>query len=566
MAPNNSSAGVLDTARAAGFLHLNSGSRALSPDSALRLFLKKRRQQPRPKFTSSESESPRTFAPAQLALNLNLLASLPKKTKDGDLSKTLLLQRLLSAKVKALASGRPGKLYKRHRNPERALGLFLLRRLLWKSTRRPFFRMGFVTDESSSDEEFTLQISPSSSPDRNDRSSVSDTTTLTIPDKLDEEEKTSTKRKRGVTAGSAPAAGKPAEDADKCSRAAKKVKTESLSAGNELPKGGTQIPAKVDEKHTPQTNGKVLSGAAKPARLDSEKLKKRKMGDGMDQTPHENQPASKRTKLDNGKSGKQAAFKAESNKESISVSALRKPMHQMEYFDLRVHQMLSNPLGFDDLVYDSTKQQPAYVRRSFAKCRRKQRDSTPPLEMSGGLGPVESAKPANKRQQSENLARNAQKRAHQQRVKEQVKDLKGKSVSATKKGDGLNGFINGQQALKSKTTPSPNSQYRHGTKRKTGGLLPPTSSKEYTKSTYFEAPTMRGAISDAPDMSGAVGAPTMSGAIADIPATSSAIPPKSQPTSDKVATNMPSKRGAISPMNGMGVTPGQKNVTKETSV
>ncbi|KXX82876.1 hypothetical protein MMYC01_200671 [Madurella mycetomatis] len=562
MVSNNSSAGVLDTARAAGLLHLNSGSRALSPDSALRLFLTKRRQQPRHKFTS-ESESPWAFTPAQLALNLNLLASLPKKTKDGDLPKTVLHQRFLSTKVKALASGRPRKLYKRHRNPERALGLFSLRRLLWRSTRRPFLRMDFVNhlrlpqaDEPSSDEEFTLRISPSSSPDRNDRSSVSDTTTLTIPGKPNGEEKVNTKRKREATAESAPAAAKPAEDADKCSRAAKKVKTESLSAGNEPPKAGAQTPDKVDKKHIPQTDGKALSAAARPAQPGGEKLKKRKMGDGMDQTPHEHQPAPKKAKPDNGKSGKQAAFKVEGNKESISASAVRKPGHQMEYFELRVHQMLNNPLGFNDLVYDSTKQQPAYVRRSFAKCRRKQRDSTPPLEMSGGIGPVESAKPVNKRQHSENLARNAQKRAHQQRVKEQVKNLKGKSVSAIKKGDERNVFINGQQTLKSKTTLSPNSQYLRGAKRKAGGLLHPTSSKEYTKSTYVEVPTMRGAVSDAPNMSVAIatsGAPTMSGAIADFPATSSAIPPKSQSTSDKVAADMPSKRGATSAMNGKPV-------------
>ncbi|GAB1310152.1 hypothetical protein MFIFM68171_00362 [Madurella fahalii] len=391
-------------------------------------------------------------------------------------------------------------------------------------------------DEPSSDEESTPKISPASSPDCHDRSSVSDSTTLTIPDKSGEEKKFSIKRKREAAAESVSSTAKSAEDADKCLRPEKKVKTESPSAVDELPRAGTQkSPSKVNEKPAPQTNGKAPSAAAENG---EKKMKKRKLGDGKDQNVHEQQPALKKAKPGNNKPGKQASIKAESKKGSPSAPALQKPVHKLEYFELRAHQMLSNPLGFDDLVYDTTKQQPAYVKRSFAKCRRRQRDPTPPLEMSGGLGPAANTKQANnKRQQSENLAKNAQKRAHQQRVKEQVEDLLGESVSAAKKRDERNGLINGQQAHKSKTTLSPYSQYQGSAKKKTGGLQQPTSSKKYTKSTYFEAPTMDGAISDTPGMSGAIAtsdAPTMIGAIAnDIPAGSSAISPKSKSTSGK---------------------------------
>lgn len=451
-------------------------------------------------------------------------------------------------------------------------------------------------DGPSSDEESAPRLSPASSLDRYDRSSVSDTTTLTVPSKSDEEEKASaatTRRKREATAEPGTMAGK---DDGKPQRAAKKAKIEPQTAGNELPRAEDQQPlAKLDAKSPPQAIAKAPGTTVEPAQHSGEKkLQKRKLDDDHhDRTRPGHQPASEKAKPNSGKPGKQASNKAESSKGPSSNPGSQKPVHEMEYFERRVHQMLSQPIDFDDLVYDSKKQPPAYVKRSFARYRRKQRQPTPPLEMSGALGPAEHAKPAStKRQQLGSLARKAQKRAHQENVKDQVNALKkAVSVSPAEKGGVKSMFVNGQQTPRPKATLSAHLQ-QGSVKGKSGGQQQATSPRKYTQSTYSEVASP--AVVETPDLNDTADISTKSGIVSNAggPAMSAAhgserenaepLPmsnPADEPTTKSnalargapavmsagVAVDVPSTSSTIPAASSTGISTGPENALKETS-
>jgi hypothetical protein len=382
-------------------------------------------------------------------------------------------------------------------------------------------------DELSSDEDSSFSFVADSTPDH-DCSSVSDTTTMTIPERSDGETKaSSTKRKRDSVTKSASSG----EDAAETSRIAKKAKkTESVSAQK----------APVATSEPTQANG-------------TKKLQKRKLDDEKSEKEAEQPRAAKKMKPESEKQVRQVPAKAESSKAASAAPVSPKPVRTMEYFEERVHQMLSDPLGFDDLVHPSSKPVPNYVKRQFAQCRRRQRQPTPPLEMRGALGPAPDAKPpTSKRQVSESLAKGAQKRAHQQKVKERVQSLKGKSVSTNKSSDESDGSAG----------------------RKQGGRQQPNSSKKYsTKSAYSEVPTMSGAIAsempatdadEVPAYDDADEVPTMSGAIAAeiLPTdellqkpSSDAMPAEHSithdsdgvPTMSGAITTEPTKSGGIAP-------------------
>ncbi|KAK4136694.1 hypothetical protein BT67DRAFT_488314 [Trichocladium antarcticum] len=499
MARHNSSAGSVNGPALAAASNSQLGA-ALTPTSALQLFLKTRQRSSR-KFNSSAvllSTPPKSLAPSRAVRNPSLPSSLAAKAD------AILLQQHLD-RAKTITLGTRGTRYKRYRNPDRALNSFLVRRSLWRSSRRPTTKMDFINhlrliqaDDPSSDEDSSFSFVSDGSLGA---SSTSDTTALTTPDKSDEETKpsgTKRKRKRAVVTKSAPSA----EDAAETLPAPKKAKTESVSAP------------------TPSAtmSGKTPAVAPEPARPNgTRKMNKRKLSDEkneMESEPH----AAKKMKPQTRKRAEQVPVKATSSTTASAAPVAPKPLRKMEYFEERVHEMLTNPLGFDDLVYPTDKPVPNYVKRQFAKCRRSQREPTPPLEMSGALGPAPDAKPATtKRQPSESLAMGAQKRAHQQKVKAQGRDLKGKPAAAG---------------------------------RKQGGQQQPTSARKYSnKSAYSDVPTMSGAIPPEFPVDDADEVPTMSGAIAsaspatddgdELPTMSGAITPAAPTMGGALTTHIP---------------------------
>ncbi|KAL2263453.1 hypothetical protein VTK26DRAFT_6751 [Humicola hyalothermophila] len=367
---------------------------ALSLDSALQLFLKSRR----PLSRQAPSSETKSLALLRLALALNpSLSSLPK-------AKALLLQRYLD-RARPPPFIRRGKLYKR----------FLLRRLLWRSTRRPSVNVDLINrlrliqaDEPSSDEDSCLTLNSFSSRP----SSASEATILTIPDRSDEETNTiCTKRKRDSIQTSA----SPGEDVAEASRLSKRAKeTDKMNMG------------KPQEPSPNTNNDKAAVTAPETQPGGVKKLQKRKL-DGEKSAAANEQQHQRAIKKIPPETAKPESTAAQTPQQPAPV------VRQKEYFQKRVDDMLTDPLGFDDFVYGTNKPIPRYVQKQFARCRRRQREPTPPLVMSGAIGRAPDVRPATNKQ-SRSLAKDAQKRAHQQKVKERVESLKGKPTAGGKAG------------------------------------------------------------------------------------------------------------------------------------
>ncbi|KAL2131153.1 hypothetical protein VTI74DRAFT_5464 [Chaetomium olivicolor] len=508
MAQNSSCVSAAGTARATAACI---APRPALPPSALQLFLKYRRRQLR-KSTSPDSDSSTTSSHSesldsnfttsslrkvgishlnlasnsQSAPSLNHFPPTSKEVKFRDIAHALALHHQL----RALAASKLAKLYRRHRNPERAVNLFLLRRLLWRSTRRPVSNMDWIehlrmlqTDEPSSDEESGAHLTAATVPVRR-LSPASANSASTPAQPARELEVTGAKRKRTPTAEDSAAMVGVAEGAPVMKKA--KAPSPPTSTDGKPPPNVGRLPA-------PQTNG---TEGAKKRKLDTP---------GADE---EQQLAAKKIRPENGKALKPAATTAESSKDAPApakpnsgkgASASRapsKPVHTMEYFEWRAHDMLTDPLGFDDCVHDTKKPFPRQAARGFAQCRRRQRQPTPPLEMRGALGPTQVARPAKvKVNGPRSLAKEAQKRAHQQKVDEQAQALKGdgKGFGGVKhegmaRANGVNG--KGKHKERVWLTASP----QHGNVHKHGGKKRPTSLGKYNKSTYVDVPVMSGGM------------------------------------------------------------------------
>ncbi|KAK4147885.1 uncharacterized protein C8A04DRAFT_24447 [Dichotomopilus funicola] len=173
----------------------------------------------------------------------------------------------------------------------------------------------------------------------------------------------------------------------------------------------------ADDKPTPVTNG-------------TNGLKKRARDDDPDTGSPER--AAKKVKSSAIPGPMKGGTSASSSAPVLSAPIKHsKPIEQMEYFERRVHDMLTNPLDFDDCVYDSTKPPSRNTVRSFARYRRLQSKSPLPLVMSGALGPTPLAKPApaapitkSKGSPGSTLAKKAQRKAHNQKVQKRVEDIR----------------------------------------------------------------------------------------------------------------------------------------------
>lgn len=125
--------------------------------------------------------------------------------------------------------------------------------------------------------------------------------------------------------------------------------------------------------------------------------------------------------------------KATSSAAAAAATPVPKLVPQMEYHDQRVHDMLTDPLGFEDFVYDSNRPIPRALALSFARYRRRQPQPPPPLVMSGAIGPapptMKSSVIPRVKGSGSSLAKEAQKRAHELKTKERVMDMKEKKAS-----------------------------------------------------------------------------------------------------------------------------------------
>ncbi|KAJ4290644.1 hypothetical protein N0V88_006391 [Collariella sp. IMI 366227] len=326
-------------------------------------------------------------------------------------------------------------------------------------------------DESSLDDDLGARLTATTVPVRR-RSPVSvKTTTLNQPARG--REVTGAKRKPAPMAEQAATEGLAEETS-----VATKAKVPSSQPGT------VKNPLAMPGADVPQTNG--TNGPNKKRKHDDKSA-----------TEEPEKVMAKKTRLADGRASKPAAPTPESSKDapaptkhdnvkaSSAPPASSKPVHKMEYFERRAHEMLTDPLGFDDCVHDTKKQFPRNAARSFAQCRRRQRQPTPPLEMRGALGPAQNAKKAKvKVSGAGGLAKEPQKRAHQQKVDEQVRGLKGEGKgfgggkhASMAKTDGANGKGKGKE--RAWLTASP----QNGRVQKQGGKQRPSSLGKYSKST-----------------------------------------------------------------------------------
>jgi hypothetical protein len=231
------------------------------------------------------------------------------------------------------------------------------------------------------------------------------------------------------------------EDVAAAPRAAKKAKT--------------SLPDAIEEPTSPERKSNGHSTIVPAAQAGPRKLPKVHSSDGEKVLAKVGQerPA-KSVKHEKGTPTKQASPTTAGNARHLAMSAatggssskatatahpqIKKPVGQMEFFERRRYEMLNDPLGFDDCVHDTTKPIPRHAAKSFAQYRRREKGPPPPLEMSGAIGPAHDDVDDNGKQSAakgsrrpESLAKEARKRAHQQKVGQKVQALnRGKSGSA----------------------------------------------------------------------------------------------------------------------------------------
>lgn len=103
------------------------------------------------------------------------------------------------------------------------------------------------------------------------------------------------------------------------------------------------------------------------------------------------------------------------------------PEVRKELFVIKAEEMIFNPLGYDDLVYDDTR--PKNKRPKWRKAGRNTGHSD--MMMSGGIGPADGSSPlkSSKKNRDETLSKQVLKKGHNKRVAEEVASLKQKSSS-----------------------------------------------------------------------------------------------------------------------------------------
>ncbi|KAK3336893.1 hypothetical protein B0T19DRAFT_396588 [Cercophora scortea] len=368
-------------------------------------------------------------------------------------------------------------------------------------------------DEPSYDEAVHTARSSStrsSSADETDKSgrtmdhAGSDTTNLTTPEMSGSDSEmhmAGSKRKHGQVTESlseehavdeawpsesatiAQAATETEEQAPDVSKAAKKLKKSKSSATDDAA-DEPQAAAKkaAAESKASVTTGSVR-GAEEPATLTSGR-KKRKKQQLEDEGDESVQPKKSKS----------------SPPDSISMTPAIPPspkrngvkLRPKEYFEQRVHEMLSDPLGFDDMVHDDTRPQsrPRYRRFGFRWIKKPKTHISPAL-MSGGLGVAPSKKaPANNTRSSDKLSKQVLKNGHNKKVAADIRDIRETAGGSTgmRKNAGQKGSNSSPKYNKSAYSPVPTVSDVNATS--VSGAIPRAHPGASRKDMYGLQPTM----------------------------------------------------------------------------
>ena len=121
------------------------------------------------------------------------------------------------------------------------------------------------------------------------------------------------------------------------------------------------------------------------------------------------------------------------------------PEIRKELFIRKAEEMLNNPMGYDDLVYDDTR--PKSKRPKWKKVGRNTGPSD--MMMSGGIGPADGSSSSTKAKKNraggdDSLSKQVLKKGHNNKVAEEVASLKQQKSSEFKKNKHIGGQ-NGQQ-------------------------------------------------------------------------------------------------------------------------
>ena len=386
--------------------------------------------------------------------------------------------------------------YRRKPASKRAATYYTIRRLVWQAKHRPQKR--FIMDlsnrlnRSPSPEEDYDPMSPMSpkesttestkdsvtkdndlvmtSPcistdDSSEKSSgreesaESESTNITTPDASESENKVIVgKRKREADGSNTQTSSqKPATSSQ---ASTKEIGEVTAAPERTIKEAKKSISTKSSDQQAEPVCSGALGSSTKKA-LDSEQRKKKKstLTDENDSA----QPKSKKLKTE---SSTPAATSASPATQKAKVA----PTKLTEYHDLRVHDMLTHPLTFDDLVYEDTR--PMHKRKKWRKCYPKRGPFD--MTMSGGLGATDAQFAKSKARSADGkLSKKVLKKSHDKKVAEHIQGMK---AEASKKIEGpkVNKFL-----LKG-TGVDKNKKFR-----------PSASSQKYNHSRYYsEVPNL----------------------------------------------------------------------------
>ena len=330
---------------------------------------------------------------------------------------------------KPLTPARLAKIYRRHRNPERALVMFFWRRQQWKKSRRPSITLAFLEHfrrfhfrKPSSNEEPGLVFRPAAAQNGPSQPAMAANTTPSEP----------------VTAAKATLS-EPVTSAKTTPSEPVTTAKSSMEGPQRPAEGGRRrkASAAADETSTeslpPKKKAKVLTTLSAASSNAVRKV------DGSEKTEHEGDQRAVKKAADHSVS-KPIPPTAESSKASRDLPVRSKPVAKMEFFEQRVHEMVTNPLEFDDFVYDSNRPPSRQTARMFARCRGRQTQPPPPLVMSGAIGSPGGSKvssPASSRKEPRSPAKEARQQP------------KGPGAGRGRKGKGVASLYSDDESMRS---------------------------------------------------------------------------------------------------------------------
>ncbi|KAK0618247.1 hypothetical protein B0T17DRAFT_643777 [Bombardia bombarda] len=326
--------------------------------------------------------------------------------------------------------------------------------------------VGHVEPSCNSDSSVTSTADDLDMSERHADSVVSDSTNVTTPEKTPECEATENDKKESQTAIEVKPIKKPETGvvspnetdgrATETSQNTKKVRKSARKELTDQPEPATSS-APVASPVETKVNAKSDIKDDKPVVPAGDKKRKKRQ---LDDEDDEVKP--KKSKTENAPPSPASPKTAPEKADSVVT-------RPKDYHDQRVHDMRTNPLGYDDFVYDETR--PKSKRPRFGRFgNRCPKTSLSPL-MSGGLSIAAPKSPKAKgRMNDGGISKQAMKNSHNKKVADDVRSMK--------------------EAVKGEKADSHSGSNKHmATKRKP--KKPSASSLEYIMSTCSSAPNMQ---------------------------------------------------------------------------